>query len=337
MRELKGVFEDNPTMKSVNNTINSKTKNIAQNLKLSVDLNSRGAWNTILSPIYCDIPFSQVGLGDQCIVKTLLSTSKKETIKKRILLIEEPESHLSHTKMYELLGNLSDFSGQLFITTHNSFVANKLDLQNLIVIDNQNGIIKSSPFIDSGCKERLKFFTKSPNYPTLRIVLCKKAILVEGPTDEMLLLYYFQQQFKQHPFEKGIELIVVNGNKMFPRFTEIANAIEKQIAIITDNDRKTENDVKNRVNPNNYSNVAVFTDSDPVNHTIEPSFVAANIDNIDSLSKLISNKQHNDAEKLINYMINHKTEWAYQLLSSENFSYSIPTHIINAVNWIIGE
>ena len=30
------------------------------------------------------------------------------------------------------------------------------------------------------------FLQKVPNYPTLRVALCDKAILVEGPTDEMV-------------------------------------------------------------------------------------------------------------------------------------------------------
>ena len=70
----------------------------------------------------------------------------------------------------------------MFVSTQSSFVANKLSLNNLIVLGKSSGIIQSQRISDL---EDYDFFAKVPNYPTLRVALCDKAILVEGPTDEI--------------------------------------------------------------------------------------------------------------------------------------------------------
>ncbi len=205
------------------------------------------------------------------------------------------------------------------------------------MLDNNDGIIQSTLFNTIATKDRLKYFTKAPNFPTLRIALCKRAILVEGPTDEMMVLYYFMKQYKVHPFVKGIELIVIGGNKMFPRFTEIADSINKHVAIITDNDGDVLATVKARVNPNNYSCVEVFSEMDNTLHTIEPSFVAANKGKLQELSDLLRSRKVKDdtQEDLSAFMEIHKTDWAYKLLCSDNYDFNVPKYIIDAVNWIL--
>ena len=136
LRALREHFESDNKVNEINTSLNDKIKDVSPDFKLTVDLTTKTAWNTILCPVLKDIPFSQIGLGDQCIVNTLLSldSSNKIERKEKLLIVEEPESHLSHTKMYELLNCLDDFKGQIFITTHSSYVANKLSLSNLLVL-----------------------------------------------------------------------------------------------------------------------------------------------------------------------------------------------------------
>lgn len=48
------------------------------------------------------------------------------------ILIEEPENHLSHVNLRKLVQRVADAqNGQLFITTHNSLISTRLELQNL--------------------------------------------------------------------------------------------------------------------------------------------------------------------------------------------------------------
>lgn len=62
--------------------------------------------------------------------------------------------------MYELLSYLSGFDGQMFVSTHSSFVANKLSLNNLIVLGKSSGIIQSQRISDLEDYD----FCKSSNY-----------------------------------------------------------------------------------------------------------------------------------------------------------------------------
>ena len=73
LRTLREHFEGNTKVNVINCSLNDKIKDISPDFKLTVDLTTKMAWNTILCPVLKEIPFSQIGLGDQCIINTLLS------------------------------------------------------------------------------------------------------------------------------------------------------------------------------------------------------------------------------------------------------------------------
>ena len=59
----------------------------------------------------------------------------KETVK--ILLIEEPENHLSFQNLQKLVNMLSSNTGvQVFIGTHSNMIASRLGVDNLHFLDN---------------------------------------------------------------------------------------------------------------------------------------------------------------------------------------------------------
>lgn len=335
LRSLRESFENAITIKTVNKTLNNKTQEISEDFKLTVDLSTKMVWNAILCPVFEDIPFNQIGLGSQCLVKTLLSLKNQYSNKAKILIIEEPESHLSHTKMYDLLEQIGRFDGQLLVTTHNSYIANKLDLKNLILVGNNDGELTQTP-LENDEEDNLSFFTRVPNYPTLRVALCNKAILVEGPTDEMILLYYFKKRYNCHPFAKGLELIAIGGLS-FKHYTYISRCLHKKTAVITDNDGKDYNIIEDRYNNSESPCLKVFTDKNPQMHTLEPSFVKANETRLQELSDCIrKNKKSNDNfNNLVAFMTNDKTEWAYRLICSGDNSFEVPSYIKDAIDWIV--
>jgi putative ATP-dependent endonuclease of OLD family len=86
---------------------------------LSVDLSSKNAWESSLLTYLDNIPFHNIGKGEQCIVKTKLALSHKKSENANILLIEEPESHLSHTKLNQLIGDIkNDHNEKQIIIPH---------------------------------------------------------------------------------------------------------------------------------------------------------------------------------------------------------------------------
>lgn len=169
LRHLKEKFDETDEIVSVNEKIKTKK----QGLSLSVDVTSKIEKRDIICPFVNEIPVNQTGSGEICHLKTLLALSNGENnIRPKVVILEEPETHLSHTKMYELLSDienlLNEGNTQVLITTHNSFVANKLDLANLIMLE-RNGYLLTEKTLNKG-ETNYKFFSKVCHYPTLRII-----------------------------------------------------------------------------------------------------------------------------------------------------------------------
>lgn len=346
LRGLRENFNSDAQIKDINAELSTIAKDFHESLEISVDMTTASSWNAISCPFVDEIPVHNAGQGKQCILKTLVSIARDKQQRKshserlNIYLIEEPECHLSHTYMHHFLSLLNEkISGQIFLTTHNSFIANRLNLKNLLIIHNTNGIVKPALFRGNMDDEMFQYFYKTTDYPTLRLALCDKAILVEGPTDEMAVQYYLLSQSKDL-FADKIELIAVGGLR-FKNFVTLARAIGKRIAIITDNDGKTTKEVTELYLSSESSDnaVRVFTPKDPEEHTIEVAFVNHNTDRLNDFSLIVRKKGQSDAEKdsLTKFLISNKTMWMFRLLESGDYSFKTPQYIIDAISWIYGE
>lgn len=342
LRQLRKTFDGYRNVDEVN----EKIRQAIEKLSVSIDVTSNIVMRNILCPFLDGIPVEQIGAGELCMLKTLLSIGKaNNSDKQKIIIVEEPETHLSHTKMYELISqiekNISDAKTQLIISTHNNFIANKLDLENLILINNTEGKINPQQIKKECSKPMLKFFTKISNYPTLRLVLCEKAILVEGPTDEMVVTYYYKKKYGRFLFEDGIELISVDG-VAFKEFAELGKGFGRIMAIITDNDGKSEEEVKRErgIDGMLSDEIRLFTESDTDLRTIEPSFVNKNAEKLSDMSQKFRchRKEDETNETLTEFMKKNKTEWAYKLLDSiETTDFDAPDYITRAITWIRGD
>lgn len=94
-----------------------------EKIGLSMDQSARSAWSLVVAPHVGDLPFSLAGQGQQAAIKTSLAMSRHAGIA-RVVLIEEPENHLSHTSLNKLIERIERLAGdeqQLFITTHTFF------------------------------------------------------------------------------------------------------------------------------------------------------------------------------------------------------------------------
>ncbi len=334
---MRAIFEGDINVKSLNYILTNRAQEIKKGLSVSIDLTSKNSYSSILTPFVDGVPFENAGLGEQCIVKTLLSLGTPEDTKPRVLFIEEPETHLSHTMMYHLMNLLNKRdNAQLVITTHSSFVANRMDLSNIAVLHkDEYGIVKSKRLIMDLEKDDYKYFFKSTDYATLRIILCKAAILVEGPTDEMVC-HYYMRKIGREVFHNGIELMAVDGVS-FKHFIALAKDLKIKIAIIRDRDKGTIEDY-NRLyfGDKPHDDMKIFIDKDQP--SIEQSFVYINEKKLQKLSDTVRCKKIKDdtPEKLIEFMVNNKTEWAYRLLEGDE-SLDVPQHIIDAFNWLDGK
>lgn len=335
-RKLRDAFADNDVIKQVNKEIEQKEIS-DKKVELSVDMSTKTAWETSITTYLDDIPFSHIGRGEQCLVKTKLALSHKKAQEANILLLEEPENHLTHTRLNKLLKFIKDshVEKQIIVSTHSSFVANKLGLENLILLNIDNNTNKRNETritdLDEGTKN---YFEKLAGYDTLRLILCRKAILVEGPSDELIVQKaYICQKKGKLPIEDEVDVISVGT--AFLRFLEIAEKIKKPVAVITDNDGNYENKVQEKYQ--RYEGcLTIKICADARNHlyTLEPHIVDANKIQLDTLREVLEIKKeaYPDEESISKFMQNNKTDCALRIFDTDK-DIKFPQYILDAISW----
>ena len=341
-RTMRDTFMECPTIEAINNKIKSESNISNKNIELSVELLSKNAWENSLMTYLDDVPFHFAGKGEQCIIKTKLALSHKKSKEANLILLEEPENHLAHTRLNQLIHTIKSEhqDKQIIISTHSSFVANKLGLDNLILLND----LKSTRFNDLK-PDTKNFFEKIAGYDTLRLILCKKAILVEGDSDELIVQKaYMVKNDGVLPIQNDIDVISVGTS--FLRFLEIAEKINKPVVVLTDNDGNVDALKKKYEkylghNAKNFIKICfdetidsgdweIGKDKTDFNYnTLEPKILKLN-----GLKKLntILETSYTTEDKLHKYMRENKTECALKIFSTaEDFNF--PDYILKGVEW----
>lgn len=337
-RKMRDSFMEDESIQTINSKVKTYSTLTAKKLALSVELVSKNAWESSLMTYFDDIPFHYIGKGEQCIIKTDLALSHKKSQESNVLLIEEPENHLSHTKLNALINKIKTGNAdkQIIISTHSSFVANKLGLEHLIFLHD-----KKTTRLNQLSSDTQEFFEKIAGYDTLRLILCKKAILVEGDSDELVIQKaYMLQNSGKLPIEDEIDVISVGV--AFKRFLEIAEKINKEVVVVTDNDGDIEainTKYENYLGTNAKPNIKICFDSTvdsgvlmignkPYNYnTLEPKILKSN-----DLAKLnmIFGTLHITEDDLRKYMKSNKTECALKIFDTQE-EMVFPDYILEAI------
>lgn len=331
-RKLKENFGDDSVIQSINSKLSIGSDISNRQVRISVDTSMKSSWETILMTFIDDIPFHQIGKGEQCFIKTNLALANQKTQSSNIILIEEPENHLSHTKLNQLLDRIiKKCTGkQLIITTHSNFVANKLDLSNLILLSSKRVI----RFNDLQ-KEDTQYFQKLPGFDTLRLILAKSTLLVEGPSDELIVQRAYLDKYGCLPIQGGIDVISVRGLS-FKRFLEIAKRLKTKVAVITDNDGDFEHKISQKYKEyDSIESINICADNRDHLKTLEPQFVDANNENLSTLRSIldINYEDYPTEGDIVKYMTNNKSDWALKVFESQS-TLSYPDYITNAIEWI---
>ena len=311
-------FHDDDTVK----TLNEAVKSVIQGRSVSLGLREDEveAWKKQLSIVVDEIPFEYLGFGTQNSLKIELALRNVEQ-QANVVLMEEPENNLSFTNMARLVDHVSSSTGkQVFISTHSSYIANKLNLENVILVN--CGAVTSYRNLPADTK---KYFVKLPGYDTLRFALASKVILVEGPTDDLIIQRAYKDKYGNLPHENGIDIIVVDS-LAFKHYCDIALLMGKRVVIVTDNDGDIENNI--RVKYKGYlgkDGLTFYYEENTDLNTIEPSVLSANCENgepLDSFKKIISSETRNslksrDYQGVLDFMVKNKTEWAFRVFEAE--------------------
>lgn len=331
-RRLKEDFGEDESIVAINKKVSENAGISSKKVSVSVDMSVKNSWDTVLMTFIDDVPFHQIGKGEQCVIKTNLALAHKKAQTSNLVLIEEPENHLSHTMLNELLNKINETCAgkQLIITTHSNFVANKLNLKNLILLSHQ----RTSRFNELSVGDA-EYFEKLPGYDTLRLILAKKAVLVEGPSDELIVQRAYKDKYGKLPIEDGTDVVSVRGLS-FKRFLDIAKKLDKKVAVVTDNDGKYETRIKNKYKDyEGITRIKICASDNNDLKTLEPQFVDANKENLDVIRELIGIKQEDypTQKNVSDYMEDNKTDWALDVYrTTRQFNY--PEYIKDAIEWV---
>lgn len=302
------------------------------NLGLQMDRSPRTDWTNSIVLHRNGLPLSVLGSAEQTLTKCAVSLENAAS--ESILLLEEPECHLSYSWLNALVGVITDAASedrQIFVTTHNPFVLNRLGLDSLSVMAEGN----SPSRITDLSEDTVRYFKRLSGYDTLRVVLADRAVLVEGPTDELVFDWAFRKERGRLPHEAGID--VIECGTSHKRLLELADALGKgRIAALRDNDDVEPDYWVGLANQYLSSDRAFFCGSSDMGRTIEPQMIAANEDKLQTLASIVRHRG-NSTDKLEDFMTKNKTEWALRLLEAERCDSEVlnaPSYILNAINFI---
>ena len=309
-RSLREEFSDKESVKKINDRL--KTDNEAltdRELGLAIDISQRYTWEGSLVAHLDDLPFQSIGKGEQSALKILLAIGHKAN-DAHVVLIEEPETHLSFASLRRLIARIEERCAdkQVIIATHSTYVLNKLGLQNLILLG--DGAITRIADLP---EDTIDFFKKLAGFDTLRLVLAKGAILVEGPSDELIVQRGYLDAKGRLPIDDGIDVISVGLSHK--RFLDLAGRLNRRVWVVTDNDGKTFEQVQERFSEYLDSPyVSLHVGDDPKLNTLEPQIVEAN--DLAILNAALG-REYGSKEEVCDAMLNDKTGSALAIFESE--------------------
>lgn len=311
----------NARMSSVHATLHSRP------IALAMDQSARTSWEGVVTPHVDDVPFSMSGQGQQSAIKISLAMSRHAECAK-FVMVEEPENHLTHTSLVTLLSRMESLAGdqqQLFITTHSSFVLNRLGLDALLLMGNE-----VAAKLSMLAPETVNYFKRLPGYDTLRIVLANKIVLVEGPSDEIVFERIFQDMYGKRPMECGIDVLSMRGLSL-ARGLELCAALNKPITALRDNDGVDPAELRSSVSDwLKKDERELFIGEIAHGETLEPQLIHYSGETL--LREILGIADHAD---LLKWMTREKTESALRI-SAANKNIVPPAYMLEAVKFAHG-
>lgn len=274
------------------------------------------------------IPVSQMGKGNQCFIKTEFALRKKEDAEPiDLILIEEPENHLSHVKMKKLLSSLEEASTtQIVIATHSNSICSRLDLHNASILSPES----TKPIsLKELSDETANFFVKAPDNKILEFVLAQRVVLVEGDAEYILIEAMYENLFKENLEDSEVHVISVGGTS-FKRYMDLAKLLDIKTAVIRDNDGDFQRKCLENYEDYVTDRIKVFYDED--NDTRSTLELCVFQDNEELCKKLFSNGRK--TLTVLEYMLANKADAALKLLEEGNDQIKVPSYIEQGLKWI---
>lgn len=320
-RSMRDEFEDDDRIKAINADLAAKQGVVSDKvLSVAMDTTTRASWETGVLPHLDSIPLTLVGKGEQNSVKIKLAIEAAESCD--LFLMEEPENHLSHTNLGRLVSHLANRceGKQLIVSTHSSFVLNKLGIDRVMMFNGESAVT-----LDDLPADTKSYFQRLPGHDTLRLILASRSILVEGPSDELIVQKGFRQQHGSLPLEQRVEVISVGTS--FKRFLDIARLLNLDVSIVRDNDGDPDGKRALFVDYDSDETIHIHIDGDANARTLEPQLIKAN--GLQKLNQMLGTAFTTEAE-LSGHMEANKTDTALTLFEHAD-ALVIPEYIRDAI------
>jgi len=321
-RKMRDAFRNDPSITRINAGLAKEKGTVTdKTLSVAMDMTARAGWESAVLPHLDEIPITLAGKGEQSSVKIKLALKSEKSAE--IVLIEEPENHLSHTNLNRLIAHLSAAASgkQLIIATHSSFVLNKLGIEHILLFNRKTNIS-----INDLSPDTAAYFKRLPGHDTLRLILAKRTILVEGPSDELIVQKAYRQKYGVLPLEAGVEIISVYS-LAFKRFLEIAKPLNIDTRVVTDNDGSAEAVKEKYKDYADDKNIRICVSSDNNLNTLEKHLVSLN--DLAKLNRIVGTS-FKTTDELLKYMLSNKTDYALKIFESVE-PITLPDYIEDAI------
>lgn len=177
-------------------------------------------------------------------------------------------------------------------------------------------------------EDTAKFFMKAPDNSVLEFVLAKKALLVEGDAEFILMDAFYKKHAEgTTPESDGVHVIPVGTS--FKRYMELAKLLCIKTAVVRDNDRNYDANCVASYAGHVSDSIKVFSDPDNDRWTFE---ICVYQDNSTSCDALFSVGRKSLSVQ--DYMLANKADVAFDLLEKAETALVVPAYIKNAIAWI---
>jgi putative ATP-dependent endonuclease of OLD family len=244
-----------------------------------------------------------------------------------LLLLEEPENHLSHANMRKLVEDLSKSQDrQLVVATHSSMISSRLDLRRALLLGAAQG--KQGALSDLS-DDTARFFMKAPDNNVLEFALSNKVILVEGDAEFILIEALYSRHSGGSSLTADRVHVIPVGGTSFKRYLELAKLLGVKVAVLRDNDGNWQKHCVDNYEKFKMDNARVFADQDNARSTFEICLYEDN--------KAVCEKLFGEARRTLtvkDYMLANKADAAFELLDKAGDKLVAPKYIQDAIAWI---
>lgn len=278
-KEYSKFFETLKNLSGMEDVINWQENTEIENAKSFFEeiniLPNMPPMNSLLNSVrlgYSGEHLSSQGLGHRNLILLLVLLNslldKKNNLALSLLTMEEPEAHLCINNTRLMVSFIKSFMSennliQLFYSTHSTEFINKLNFNNVIVVNDGNAYALSSELNQDG----RDYLSKNPNLDLFKLFFSRNCILVEGLTEELFIRAYLDSKPELNDIE------VISFHKGFTNIMDIWLKINQgsknKLGIIRDFDSQSKAQEEHE-KYNQYSNICVKT---TVQYTLEPEIV----------------------------------------------------------------